>query len=168
MNIQEVKLNPKCSVCKTYWKPDETDILPSGVHAKSCKKCRNRQKETRLKNKCEHGRLKYYCKECGGSQICDHNKRKEECKVCVGSQICEHNKRKKNCKDCKGSQICEHNKHKSACRKCNFELYLINLQRVQIYRVFKNSSQTKKKQSIEYLGLNSDEFIKFFQKKINL
>jgi len=54
------------------------------------------------------------------------------------------------------------------CKKCNFELYLINLQRVQIYRVFKNSSQTKKKQSIEYLGLNSDEFIKFFQKKISL
>ena len=145
---------------------DETDILPSGLHAKSCIKFRITQKETRLKNKCENGRVKYCCKECGGSQFCEHNKRKEECKVCGGSQICEHNKRKKNCKDCKGSRICKHNKHKSSCKKCNFQLYLINLQRLQIYRVFKNSFQTKKKQSIEYLGLNSDEFIKFFEKKI--
>ena len=104
---------------------EETDILPSGLHAKSCKKFRNRQKETRLKNECENGRVKYYCKECGCSQFCEHN-------------------RKKNCKDCKGSQICEHNKHKSACKKCNFELYLINLQKVQIYIM--------KKMKLKWLG----------------
>ena len=32
--------NPKCSRCKCYWKPDETDIKTSGLYAKSCKKCR--------------------------------------------------------------------------------------------------------------------------------
>jgi len=30
--------------------PDDTDILPSGLHAKSCKKCREYQKELRNKN----------------------------------------------------------------------------------------------------------------------
>ena len=43
---------------------------------------------------CEHGKYKYQCKECVGSQICSHNRLKAQCKECGGSQICPH------CKKC--------------------------------------------------------------------
>jgi hypothetical protein len=68
--------------------------------------------------KCEHGKKKSLCKECGGSGICEHGKRKDYCKDCGGSQICEHGKNKSSCKECDGSQICEHGKHKTYCKEC--------------------------------------------------
>ena len=57
--------------------------------------------------KCEHGREKYSCKDCGGSGICEHGKRKRQCKDCGGSGICEHGKQKASCKDCGGSALCK-------------------------------------------------------------
>jgi len=106
--------NPKCTRCKCYWKPDETDIKTSGLVCKSCKKCRAND----LKNKCEHNKRRSTCRECGGSQICEHNKRRSTCRECGGSQICEHNKRRSQCRECGGSQICEHNIIRSTCREC--------------------------------------------------
>ena len=67
---------------------------------------------------CEHGKYKYQCKECGGSQICPHNRLKAQCKECGGSQICPHDKRKSRCKECGGSQICPHSKLKYQCKEC--------------------------------------------------
>ena len=49
--------NPKCKSCKTYWKPCDTDILTSGLVAKSCKKCRNHQKELREKRDYQKGKI---------------------------------------------------------------------------------------------------------------
>ena len=72
-----------------------------------------------LKYLCEHGKYKYQCKECGGSQICPHNRLKYQCKECGGSQICPHGKRKSQCKECEGSQICLHNRLKRTCKKCS-------------------------------------------------
>ena len=87
--------------------------------------------------KCPHGKVKYYCKDCHGSQICPHNHRKSYCKVCNGSSFCEHKRVRYLCKDCGGkgicihgkqrwfcklcggSQICEHNRQKSHCKACN-------------------------------------------------
>ena len=71
-----------------------------------------------LKYLCEHGKYKYQCKECGGSQICPHNRLKYQCKECGGSQICPHSKRKSRCKECEGSQICPHNRLKYQCKEC--------------------------------------------------
>ena len=71
-----------------------------------------------LKYLCEHGKYKYQCKECGGSQICPHNRLKYQCKECGGSQICPHGKRKSRCKECEGSEICPHGKRKSRCKEC--------------------------------------------------
>ena len=31
---------------------------------------------------CEHGRRKYTCRYCGGSQICEHNRNKSGCREC--------------------------------------------------------------------------------------
>jgi len=67
---------------------------------------------------CEHGKEKYYCKECGGSCLCEHDKRKYSCKECGGSGLCEHEKQKQSCKQCGGSSICEHGKRKYRCTDC--------------------------------------------------
>ncbi len=68
---------------------------------------------------CEHNRQKYNCRECGGIGICEHNRRKSKCKECGGSEICEHNCQKYQCKECGGSQICVHNRQISGCKECN-------------------------------------------------
>ena len=56
--------------------------------------------ERYLKYLCEHGKYKYQCKECGGTQICPHSKRKYQCKECKGTQICPHDRQKSHCKKC--------------------------------------------------------------------
>ena len=162
----ETSSNPKCSRCKCYWVPDDTDIKTSGLFCKTCKKCRNIDKNNKEKNKCEHNKRKSTCRDCKGGSICEHNKQKSRCKECKGGSICEHNKIKSYCKECKGSSICEHNKQKSQCKECNFNLYLIHLQRNQIRRCFNNSNLDKSKHSIEYLGCNIDTFLNHINKKI--
>lgn len=183
MNVETP--NPKCNRCKCYWKPTEDDIASSGLYFKTCRKCRDKQKELRENNKCEHNRDKTKCKECRGSEICEHNKRKyvckdcggngicihsrdkAKCKECSGSEICVHNKRKSQCKECKGGSICIHNKFKTACKDCNLKYYLVKMQRDTIYRYFKLYSSFKKtKNSIEYLGCNVETLIKHFIKKM--
>ena len=57
--------------------------------------------------KCEHGKQKSRCKECGGNNICEHGKFKSYCKECSGSQICPHNRQKSHCKECGGSALCK-------------------------------------------------------------
>ena len=76
------------------------------------------EKPKRQIKKCEHGRQKSYCKECGGSSICEHRRQKSTCKECCGSSICEHGRQKSYCKECGGSSICEHGRQKSYCKEC--------------------------------------------------
>jgi len=73
---------------------------------------------SRIIKKCEHGRQKSKCRECGGIGICEHGRRKERCKDCGGIAICKHGREKYQCKDCGGSQICEHNRIKCRCKDC--------------------------------------------------
>ena len=68
--------------------------------------------------KCEHGKRKSECKECGGVSICEHGKVKSQCKDCGGGSICEHGKVKAHCKECRGSAFCEHGRQKSQCKEC--------------------------------------------------
>ena len=68
--------------------------------------------------KCEHGKIKYYCKECGGTGLCKHERRKDRCKDCGGSSLCNHNRIKYECKECTGSAFCKHGKHKTRCKEC--------------------------------------------------
>jgi hypothetical protein len=115
-----------CSNCNI----EKNDTYFYNKH-KQCKEC------VLKKQKCEHGKHKTICKECGGSQICEHNNRKQDCKNCNGCNICEHNIQKRTCricdggsfcehniiksrcKECKGGSICEHNKRKSLCKECD-------------------------------------------------
>ena len=69
-------------------------------------------------SKCEHGKRKTRCKECGGSEMCIHEKQKPFCRECNGSQFCIHNKTKSICIDCGGSRICKHRKQKPFCKEC--------------------------------------------------
>ena len=72
------------------------------------------------KYNCEHGKRKYRCKECSGSEVCEHKKSKYDCIDCKGSNRCEpHNKLKRNCVECNGSLICIHGNNKTRCKECS-------------------------------------------------
>ena len=55
-----------------------------------------------VNKKCEHGRQRSRCKDCGGSGICEHGRERRGCKDCGGGSICEHGRRRTQCKDCGG------------------------------------------------------------------
>ena len=85
-----------------------------GVKYRSkCKVCR----------KCEHGRNRYNCKECGGGSICEHGRIRSQCKECGGSAICEHGRVRSTCKECGGGAICEHGRRRSDCKECGGQEY---------------------------------------------
>ena len=54
--------------------------------------------------KCEHGRQRSKCKECGGSGICQHGRRRSRCKECGGASICQHGRQRSRCKKCPSTQ----------------------------------------------------------------
>ena len=109
----------KCPRCKTLRLKEDFGIRRLDIPYKTCIHCREREEKYRkTAKKCEHGKKKYYCKDCGGKGICEHDREINKCKDCKGSQICEHNRIRNACKDCKGSQICEHNRIRNVCKKC--------------------------------------------------
>ena len=116
-NNNEQKADIKCPRCKTYRYPSDF-LNDKNRTLKTCKNCRVKQKEIRERNKCEHGKRKSRCKECGGSEICEHKRVRTNCKECGGSGICEHERRRSQCKECGGSEICEHKRRRSMCKEC--------------------------------------------------
>ena len=75
--------------------------------------------------KCEHGRQKSTCKDCGGSSICIHDRQKSACKDCGGISICSHGRRKSACKECEN---CTHNIRTCDCKECA-PVYLITIRK---------------------------------------
>ena len=66
---------------------------------------------------CEHGRVKYQCKECGGSAICEHGRQQSKCKECADvTLMCSRHPQftKAYCTSC-----CEHDSEKEHCKYCN-------------------------------------------------
>jgi len=110
------KIVHKCNRCKKEHKLG--DFRSRSKILKQCLKCRDINEKSRDKCKCEHGRNKSLCKECGGVGICIHNRRKDICKECGGSSICQHNREKYTCKECGGVCICIHNRNKYQCKDC--------------------------------------------------
>jgi len=90
------------------------------VKRKRCEhgRVRSRCKDCGGGSVCEHGRQRSSCKDCGGSGICEHGRERSRCKDCGGSGICEHGRQRSRCKDCGGSSICEHGRQKSRCKDC--------------------------------------------------
>ena len=94
-------------------------------------KCEHGKRKSRCidcggKDICEHGKDKYRCLECGGKGICEHGREKYSCKECGGKRFCEHNKDRGKCKECGGSQICEHEKLKRYCRECDGSSFCVH------------------------------------------
>ena len=55
------------------------------------------------RKKCEHGRERRRCKDCGGSGLCEHGRERTVCKDCGGSSsLCEHGRQRSTCKECGG------------------------------------------------------------------
>ena len=72
---------------------------------------------------CPHGKIKHFCKPCGGCMYCKHGKAKSLCRLCKalkkgGGSICEHDRARTTCKDCGGGSLCVHGKNKRKCRAC--------------------------------------------------
>jgi hypothetical protein len=87
-------------------------------YANHAEEVKAKRREHYLKNKCEHGKQKRYCKDCGGNSLCLHERVKSQCKECGGGSICEHGRVKSTCKECGGSAICEHSRRKQQCKEC--------------------------------------------------
>ena len=62
----------KCAVCQTRTPLSEFTIK-KGISLKSCNKCLERTKKYN-EQKCEHGKRKSRCADCGGVEICEHKK----------------------------------------------------------------------------------------------
>ncbi len=110
-----------CGICKKETivtnETIETKTESKKVY-KTCSDCREKLRLKRQQYKCEHGRQRSKCKECGGSEICEHGKRRSTCKDCGGASICEHGRQRSHCKECGGASICEHGRQRSKCKEC--------------------------------------------------
>lgn len=91
---------------------------------KMCNKCIDNAMNT--VTKCEHGKSKTTCVECGGASLCLHGKQRTYCKLCGGNSICSHGIARSKCKQCDGSSICNHQREKSSCRDCNGTKFCIH------------------------------------------
>jgi len=108
----------KCSRCNKNKIVDDF-ISKDGKVLKSCIRCREGIKINVIKNLCPHKKIKYKCRDCGGSGFCIHKKDKQKCLDCGGSAMCIHKKEKFYCRDCNGSGFCEHGNRKYICKDCN-------------------------------------------------
>ena len=117
MNLENPQ-NVKCLKCKCY-RSEASFFNDKGRRLKTCQNCRDLAVKSREKCKCEHGRERRKCKQCGGSSICEHNRERNKCRECGGASICEHNRQRNNCRECGGASICEHDRIRSACKECD-------------------------------------------------
>jgi hypothetical protein len=172
--MEDTNVNPKCSRCYNYWKPDETDIKTSGLVYKICKKCRSGKKKYKEENadtikeqskkyyqenadKCKEANKKYY--EVNADKIKKQKKNYyEENADKVKERMKKHREENK----------CEHNKGLGECSICNPSLYLLNLQRKSLRRCFKIANLDKTKPTIAFLGCDVVYFKDYIQKKMDI
>jgi hypothetical protein len=95
----------------------EQDVIVH-VYEESSPSSTERPKKKFIETKCEHGKRKARCVDCGGSEICVHKRIRYGCKECKGAGICPHNRTKSECHECGGSRFCSHGKRKSYCKEC--------------------------------------------------
>ena len=91
----------QCTKCKRTLLFEEFKMNKrTGQVTKQCIKCIDIVKKSIEKHKCQHGKQKSQCKDCGGIGICEHDRVRSICKECGGSQICEHDRVRSICKEC--------------------------------------------------------------------
>lgn len=70
----------KCNRCHVKLSVDKFKQKRCGNRQKLCIDCNEKMKERQTK--CEHGRQKCRCKECGGTSFCEHKIRRNRCAEC--------------------------------------------------------------------------------------
>ena len=127
----------------------------------NCKHCNMRQRKGRKKCPCGVGR----CKIHTPSLFCDHGKEKYTCKDCNGTQICTHGRVKSICADCGGGSICIHNIERKVCKICNPCSHLLYIVRRRINSAMKRIKKGKK--TLEYLGCSSEFYYEYLEEKFD-
>ena len=187
--------NPKCTSCKRFWKPEDTDIKLSGLYLKCCKTCRNKQKQYRNDSRrnfldmntqeanSKKEKIREYKKQyrnANRKQIsqCNQQYRKDNHEKLLENNRRWNNENKDKVREYKKhyreiakqhyhANKCSHERNKHQCKECNFKKYLIHLQRSRLRRCFKNSNLKKTKPSIEYLGCSAEYFMEYFKRKMD-
>ncbi len=159
--IVEVDGMKKCSRCPNSYDIDTGfRVKNNGETSNLCINCLEDDKKSKEKNKCDHGKRKNLCIECGGASLCEHKKSRIECKECGGSLICEHNKIRSKCIKCDGGSICAHKHLKYRCKICDFAGYLSSIVRAQVLKGLKHN---KILSTIEYLGCTIEFYIEYLE-----
>ena len=195
--MEDTNVNPKCLVCRKYWKPDETDVKKSGLVYKTCKRCRDLSKAKNQKyyqkyrqenadkvkqynqkyyqdnaEKVKQQQQKYYQDNADKVKQQQQKYRQEN-----ADKLKQHNQKyyQDNAERLIQQRIkhyhdnkCEHNKGIGFCSICNPSLYLLKLQRVNLRRCLKIANLDKTKQTIEYLGCDVVCFKDYIQKKMDI
>ena len=125
----------KCATCKTRTNVADFTVKKDKRN-KSCKSCCARSNAYHQSLKCEHGKRKDRCIDCGGVGICEHRREKSKCMDCGGGSMCEHKRQKSKCIDCGGASICEHKRQRAGCKQCT------NPQKVMIEHWMRNSKKS--------------------------
>ena len=116
-NAQRVQYQPE-TMDDVEDRSEDPDDMDGGAASRKRGALSTSSGSGRKRAKCEHGRERSKCKECGGGSICPHGRQKPQCKECGGSNICAHGRIKQQCKACGGSAICPHGRIKSTCKEC--------------------------------------------------
>ncbi len=75
-------------------------------------------KKKRCREMCIHGRIRYYCSDCGGGGVCIHGRQRYHCSDCGGGGICIHGRNRSFCSDCGGGGMCIHGRRRYHCSDC--------------------------------------------------
>lgn len=113
--------------------------------------------------KCEHGRRRSRCKECGGGSICGHGRVRSTCKECDGGSICEHGRRRSICKECDGSQICEHGRERQTCKNCDPHNYFAQIMRSNVRNGLRRQGRKKRRHTKDYIGCSFQQLKKHLE-----
>ncbi len=112
----EIKLK-SCHDCRKLYTLDQ--YQGSNGEIQKCLTCR-------LKQQCEHGRVRSDCQLCEGSLRCTHGKRKYTCSVCYNKLRCSHNRVDCTCIICHEEKRCPHDRLKMKCSRCNPNLLCVH------------------------------------------
>lgn len=139
----------QCNKCKVNLPVSHFRTTRAETLTKQCIKCLDFAKEQRERQKCEHGKRRSNCKECGGGSICEHGRERSKCKECGGASICEHNRLRQDCKECGGASICEHNIQRVSCKECDPNGYLAQTVRSRVRDALKNNRELSSQEHLD-------------------
>ena len=122
----DIESSKQCTQCKMVLLFEEFKVNKgNGQYTKMCIKCLDQAKKSRDKNKCQHGKRRYQCRDptcSGGGAFCMHNIQRSTCRDSEcrgGNAFCKHNIARSRCRDSEcggGNAFCMHNIARAICR----------------------------------------------------